>query len=89
MTNSVVDVAGGCHPAPRPHSLLLNKGQTVRLDGVPTSGFQLHQNNLIEPPETRGDLRTVRVVAFAYTLSDSKPEGGPQLSPASFGEVAS
>ena len=71
VTNSVVDVAGGYHPAPRPHSLLLNNGQTVRLGGASRFGFQLQQSYLIEAPETRGELWTVRVVAYAYTLSDS------------------
>ena len=69
VTNSVV--AGGYHPAPRPHSLLLNNGQTVRLDGASKFGFQLQQSYLIKAPETRGDLWIVRVVAYAYTLSDS------------------
>lgn len=70
VTNSVADVAGGYHPAPRPHSLLLNKGQTTRLAGASRFGLQLQQNYRIEPPEGRGDLWTVRVVAYAYALFD-------------------
>ena len=71
VTNSVVDVAGGYHPDPRSHSLLLNNGQTVRLAGASRFGLQVQQSYMIEAPETRGDLWTVRVVAYAYTLSDS------------------
>ena len=71
LTNSVVDVAGGYHPAPSPHSLLLNNGQTVRLAGALRFGLQLQQSYLIEAPETRGGLWTVRVAAYVYTLSDS------------------
>ena len=72
VTNSVVDVAGGYHPAPRPHSLLLNNGQIAWLRGTARFGFQLQQNYLIEAPEARGDLWAVRIVAYSYTLSDSE-----------------
>ena len=72
VTNSVVDVGGGYHPAPRPHSLLLNSGQTTRLVGTSRLGLGLQQNYMIEAPEARGDLWTVRIVAYAYTMSDAR-----------------
>lgn len=71
VTHSVVNVAGGYHPGPFPHSLLLNNGQPVGLGGESRLAVQLQQSYLIDPPTARGDLWTVNVVAYAYTLLDA------------------
>ena len=71
VSNSVVDVAGGYHPASRPHSLLLNNGQPATLGGESRLGLQLQQSYLIDAPAVRGDLWTVRVIGYAYTLLDA------------------
>ena len=71
VTNSVVDVAGGYHPGPNPHSLLLNNGQPVGLGGSSKFGLQLQQSYLIDPPMSRGDMWAVRIIAYAYTLFDA------------------
>ena len=71
VTNAVADVAGGYHPGPHPHSLLLNNGLPVNLGGPSRLRLQLQQGYLIDPPTVRGDLWMVRIIAYAYTLLDA------------------
>ena len=71
VTNFVVDVAGGYHPDPHPHSLLLNHGRPVPLGGESSLGLRLQQGYLIEAPTARGGPWNVRIIAYAYTLLDT------------------
>ena len=72
VTDSIVSVGGGYHPAAGPLILALNNGLPVALGGVPRLGLQLQQTYRIVEPATRGNLWTVRVTGYAYAVLDSE-----------------
>lgn len=72
VTDSIVSVGGGYHPAASPPLLLtLNNGLPARLRGVSRLALQLQQTYQIAEPDARGDLWTVRVTGYAYAVLDS------------------
>lgn len=71
VTDSIVSVAGGYHPAVSPLILALNNGLPVVLSGVSRLGLQLQQTYQIAGPAVRGDLWTVRVTGYAYAVLDT------------------
>ncbi len=73
VTDSIVSVGGGYHPAATPPLLLaLNNGLPARLRGTSRFGLQLQQTYRIVEPATRGNLWTVRVTGYAYAVLDSE-----------------
>jgi hypothetical protein len=71
LTDSIVSVGGGYHPAASPLILALNNGIIVGLRGASRFGLQLQQTYRIVEPATRGDLWTVRVTGYAYAVLDA------------------
>ena len=71
VTDSIVSVGGGYHPAASPLILALNNGLPAGLRGVSRLALQLQQTYQIAEPAARGDLWTVRVTGYAYAVLDS------------------
>ena len=71
VTDSIVSVGGGYHPAASPLILALNNGLPVALGGVSRLALQLQQTYQFAEPAARGDLWTVRVTGYAYAVLDS------------------
>ncbi len=74
VTDSIVSVAGGYHPAAVPLILALNNGQPVMLGGASNFRLQLQQTYRIIAPTARGDLWTVQVTGYAYAILDSEQQ---------------
>jgi hypothetical protein len=69
----VINVAGGYHPSPQPHTLLLNDGTPVHVSGGLIRVFQRYR--VIEDQESRTSWR-VAIVAYSYALD---AEAGQEL----------
>lgn len=76
VTQAVINVRGGYHPAPEPHVLLLGDGGPVRLPGDPALALSLLQRyRIVKATEPHGHWK-VTTSAYAYTL---ETEGGSEL----------
>ena len=72
VTDSVVDVAGGYHLSPVPHTLALNSGEPVFLNGPSRLMLGLRQNyRIVEagPPE---QTHEVEIAGYNYVVYDSE-----------------
>lgn len=72
VTDSIVSVGGGYHPAATPLILALNNGHPVKLGGVSNFGLQLQQTYRIMEPVAQGSPWTIRVTSYAYAILDSE-----------------
>ena len=70
VTDGVLDVRGGYHPAELPHIVALNQGMPVRLGGNARLLLlvSLHYR-IVEDSASPGSW-TVRIVAYYFTLAD-------------------
>lgn len=72
ITDAVLGVAGGYHPAPRPHMAALNRGEPVELRGPRRISLLVAlQYRIVEPPGRRG-LWAIQPAAYVYELSDAQ-----------------
>ena len=72
VTDSIVSVGGGYHPAATPLILALNNGHPVELGGISNFGLQLQQTYRIMEPVAQGGLWTIGVTSYAYAVLDSE-----------------
>ena len=71
VTDSIVSVGGGYHPAATPLILALNNGIAVGLRGASRFGLQLQQTYEIVEPSAPDYLWTVGVTGYAYAVLDA------------------
>ena len=72
VTDSVVDVAGGYHLSPVPHTLAMNGGQPRTLSGPSRLMLKLQQNyRIVETNPPRQTYR-VEIAAYNYAIYDSE-----------------
>ena len=72
MTDSVVDVAGGYHLSPVPHTLAMNGGQPRTLGGPSRLMLKLQQNYRIVETNPPRETYRVEVAGYNYVVYDSE-----------------
>ena len=72
VTDSVVDVAGGYHLSPVPHTLSMNGGQPIALGGPSRLMLGLQQNYRIVEIGPSTETRRVEIAAYNYAIYDSE-----------------
>ena len=72
VTDSVVDVAGGYHPSPVPHTLALNSGEPVSLNGPSRLMLGLRQNYRIVETGPSEQTHEVEIAGYNYVVYDSE-----------------
>ena len=72
ITDSVVDVAGGYHLSPIPHTLAMNGGQPTALGGPSRLLLRLQQNYRIVESGPSGDAYRVEIAGYSYVVYDSE-----------------
>ena len=71
VTDSVVDVAGGYHPSPVPHTLALNRGEPVLLNGPSRLMLGLRQNYRVVETAPSEQTHQVEIAGYNYVVYDS------------------
>ena len=72
VTDSVVDVAGGYHPSPIPHTLAMNGGQPIALRGPSRFMLGLQQNYRIVGTGPSEETYRVVIAGYNYVICDSE-----------------
>ena len=72
VTDSVVDVAGGYHLSPVPHTLAMNDGQPRTLSGPSRLMLKLQQNYRIVQTDPPREPYRVEVAGYNYVVCDSE-----------------
>ena len=72
VTDSVVDVAGGYHLSPVPHTLAMNGGQPIALGGLSRLMLGLQQNYRIVETGPSAETYRVEIAGYNYVVYDSE-----------------
>ena len=72
VADSVVDVAGGYHLSPVPHTLAMNGGQPTALGGPSRLMLRLQQNYRIVESGSSEDTYRVEIAGYNYVVYDSE-----------------
>ena len=76
VTNSVLNVRGGYHPAPAPHPLALAGGDPVPLHSNPSISLSVLQHYRIVEYEGPSGPWKVSIVSYYYSLEDAGEDSG-------------